>query len=120
MVADIVERLREPVIADAFAEGVITSGILCERLIRERHDAADEIERLRSYITEKAVEANPVVSEAIRSKDAETARLREEVEAIRLIAAKAHRHRANIGKESMFLAAIEGRAAAAVDSDGDG
>ncbi len=44
---DIVLRLREPIIADAFEAGRIQSGVLAERLMKERLDAADEIERLR-------------------------------------------------------------------------
>ena len=44
---DIVDRLREAIIADAFEAGRIQSGVLAERLMKERLDAADEIERLR-------------------------------------------------------------------------
>ncbi len=51
---DIVERLREKIITDAFVEDDITSVALADRLIRERLDAADEITRLRRY--EKLVE----------------------------------------------------------------
>ena len=47
---DLVERLKEKIITDAFVEGDITSGALAERLIRERLDAADEIEKLRSAL----------------------------------------------------------------------
>ena len=46
--SDIVKRLREKIIVDAFAKGSISDGALCDRLIRERLDAADEIERLRA------------------------------------------------------------------------
>lgn len=42
----IVERLREPILADAFEQGRIADGALCERLIRERSEAADRIEAL--------------------------------------------------------------------------
>ena len=49
---DLVERLRENIIADAFDRQAITSGPLAERLIRERKDAADEIERLRERNSE--------------------------------------------------------------------
>lgn len=45
---DIVERLREKIIADAFEQRRIVDGELCERLMDERADAADEIERLRA------------------------------------------------------------------------
>ena len=55
MADDIVERLREKIITDAFAQGEITSGALAERLIRERLDAADEIERLRAALNEQIV-----------------------------------------------------------------
>lgn len=48
--SDIVDRLREKIITDAFADGQITSGALADRLIRERLDAADEIEKLRSAL----------------------------------------------------------------------
>ena len=44
---DIVDRLREAIIADAFEAGRIRSGVLAERLMTERLDAADEIESLR-------------------------------------------------------------------------
>ncbi len=47
---DIVDRLREPIIADAFEAGKIQSGIIAERLMLERLDAADEIDRLRDEI----------------------------------------------------------------------
>ncbi len=47
---DIVDRLREGILADAFERHVITSGSLTDRLIRERHDAADEIERLQKAL----------------------------------------------------------------------
>lgn len=43
---DIVTRLREAIIADAVERREIVNGILAERLIRERHKAADEIENL--------------------------------------------------------------------------
>ena len=44
---DIVKRLRENILADAFKDKAISSGKLTERLIYERRDAADEIVRLR-------------------------------------------------------------------------
>lgn len=43
---DLVKRLREPIIADAFAIHGIQDGQLAERLIQERGQAADTIERL--------------------------------------------------------------------------
>ena len=48
--SDLIERLKEKIITDAFVKGDITSGALAERLIRERLDAADEIEKLRSAL----------------------------------------------------------------------
>lgn len=39
-VAGVVERLSEKIIADAYERGLITSGLLTERLIMERKDAA--------------------------------------------------------------------------------
>lgn len=39
----LVERLREPIIADALADGRIQSGILAERLINERCEAAEAL-----------------------------------------------------------------------------
>ncbi|MFD3263148.1 hypothetical protein [Phenylobacterium ferrooxidans] len=42
----LIERLREPIVSEAFATHRITDGALAERLIRERLDAASEIERL--------------------------------------------------------------------------
>ena len=45
---EIVERLNENIIADAFERKSIVDGALCERLIRERKEAADTIEALRA------------------------------------------------------------------------
>ncbi len=53
---DIVERLQENILADAFKDKVISSGKLTERLIYERRDAADEIERLRKVIIQAIAE----------------------------------------------------------------
>lgn len=44
----IVERLNENIISDAFERRAIVDGALCERLIRERKEAAEEITRLRA------------------------------------------------------------------------
>jgi hypothetical protein len=46
MTQGIAERLREPILADAVEQGRIADGALCERLIRERSEAADRIEAL--------------------------------------------------------------------------
>lgn len=46
---DLVDRLKEKIIVDAFVRREIDDVALCERLIRERLDAADEITRLRKY-----------------------------------------------------------------------
>ena len=43
---ELITKLREPIIGDAFDLGVITSGALADRLIRERLNAADRIEEL--------------------------------------------------------------------------
>jgi len=44
--SDIVERLREGIIAPAFEAKRITSSLLAERLVLERREAADTITRL--------------------------------------------------------------------------
>lgn len=43
---DLIARLREPIIGDAHGDGLITSGRLAERLIRERGEAAAAIAAL--------------------------------------------------------------------------
>lgn len=48
---DIVERLNENIIADAFERRAIVDGALCERLIRERKEAAETIKKLRAAVT---------------------------------------------------------------------
>lgn len=50
--ASFVERLRENIIAPAFGDGSIRDGQLCERLIRERHAAADRIAELEAALAE--------------------------------------------------------------------
>ena len=47
---DNVERLNENIIADAFERRAIVDGALCERLIRERKEAAETIEKLRAAL----------------------------------------------------------------------
>ena len=47
---DLIKRLREGVIADAFRDRTLIDGVLVERLIRERHEAADTIERLKAAL----------------------------------------------------------------------
>lgn len=47
---DLIGRLRKEIIADAFSVGHITDGKIADRLIRERLDAADEIEALRAQL----------------------------------------------------------------------
>ena len=49
---DIAERLIEKIIAKAFEDGKIQSGILAERLTLERIDAHTEITRLRTELEE--------------------------------------------------------------------
>jgi chromosome segregation ATPase len=87
--SDIVERLREPIIADAFEEGRITDGCLADRLVRDRHDASDEIERLIGRVTELEHMVNSdeaqlqhYAYEAMKAQE-EIERLRAEREALR-------------------------------------
>jgi isocitrate/isopropylmalate dehydrogenase len=47
---DIVKRLQEKIIADAFQQHRIEDGMLADRLIRERLDAADKIMRLAAEL----------------------------------------------------------------------
>jgi hypothetical protein len=47
---DLEQRLAERIIAEAYADGRITSGILAERLIRERAEAATRIEALEAEV----------------------------------------------------------------------
>lgn len=47
---DILDSLREPILAHAFGTGAITDGRLCEKLIRERGAAVAEIDRLRTMV----------------------------------------------------------------------
>ena len=46
----LVDRLREVIISDAYAEGQITDYALAERLIRERLGAADKIVRMMALL----------------------------------------------------------------------
>lgn len=46
----IIERLREGVVGPALLDGRILDGALAERLIRERHAAADRIEELEAAL----------------------------------------------------------------------
>lgn len=43
---DILPRLKELIVGDAFEKNIITSGKLAERLLIDRRDAVTEIERL--------------------------------------------------------------------------
>ena len=75
---DIVERLNENIISDAFERRAIIDGALCERLIRERKEAAEEITRLRAE-HKMAFEA---VGDVVKANDdlrAENEKLRNEV-----------------------------------------
>ncbi len=65
---DIVIRLREAIIADAFEAGRIQSGVLAERLMKERLDAADEIERLRELLNLTAANNRTKARELRRAK----------------------------------------------------
>ena len=84
------------------------------RLTRERDEARAAIEREtaeRDRAWQRAVDAWTARAQAA---EADAARLREAVDTIRTIAATAHRHRSNKGKEADFLAVIEDRARAAL------
>lgn len=50
MMDDIVLMLREQIIADAFESRAIMDTALCERLIYERKNAADEIAAMRKEL----------------------------------------------------------------------
>lgn len=60
MMASLVERLRENIIAPAFGDGSIRDGELCERLIRERYHAADRIEELEEALRSVMIGGNHV------------------------------------------------------------
>lgn len=47
---DLIARLREPIIGDAHGDGLITSGRLAERLIRERGESAAALASLRDEV----------------------------------------------------------------------
>lgn len=48
----VIERLREAVIGPALLDGRVSDGALAERLIRERHEAADRLEALEAALGE--------------------------------------------------------------------
>lgn len=90
MTDKLVERLREPIIADAMAAGEITNGILAERIINERGEAAnaltaqaEEIEMLRGQVRVAVDGAQPLWSGEVAAKDTEIARLTAMVEEAR-------------------------------------
>ena len=58
MKGDIVERLREDIVAAALKTGVISYGEFADRLITERRDAANEITRLRGLLIKAIRERN--------------------------------------------------------------
>ena len=47
---DLVKRLREPLVSDAFGRHNIASSLLAERLICDRQDAAQAIEELTAAL----------------------------------------------------------------------
>ena len=49
---DIVARLLDDLVYEAFKDGRITDGVLCSRLIRDRCAAACEVDRLRMLLSE--------------------------------------------------------------------
>ena len=65
---DIIERLRESIIADAYAAGRL-SGALAERIINERHEAADELERLRASNKQLRVALEAAQDMAINARE---------------------------------------------------
>ena len=77
---DIVERLAEAILADAFYRGEI-DGVLAERLIRERQDAAAEITILRAKVA--------MVEKVVEKQVDEVTRLRAELAAAQLVVAAA-------------------------------
>ena len=66
----IVDSLRENIIADAFEKRHLTDGVLAERLIRERGNAADLIEKLTEALEPFCVD-DPAWSEAPDSLEIE-------------------------------------------------
>ena len=59
-VEGLASRLQEPIIADALCIGQIRSGLLAERLIRERGEAAD------CLLSGLGVELRPLAGERLR------------------------------------------------------
>lgn len=55
---DIINQLREEILSEAYRERRITDFKLAERLVRERLNAADEIERLRATL-ERIADTDP-------------------------------------------------------------
>lgn len=79
---DIVTRLREAIIADAVERREIVNGILAERLIRERHKAADEIENLTAERDALRAELAAERDLREREKDAAVAMLQVKIDAL--------------------------------------
>ena len=55
---DLIARLREPIISLMLENGRLTDGIIAERLIRERHGAADALEEKDRRIADLSKEAD--------------------------------------------------------------
>ena len=83
MADDLIERLEELIIADAFEAGHITSSMLAERLIKERAEAAARITALEAEVERLTRERDIAIGERVaRSKT--MAKLRDKLSAIRL------------------------------------
>jgi hypothetical protein len=62
---DLVDRLRDPIISEAFEKGQIIAFALAERIARERQDAADEIQALR--LSAAPQPPSPLVDETLEA-----------------------------------------------------
>jgi hypothetical protein len=87
-------RSSEPIIADAFERKAILDGKLSERLIHERTQAADEIERLRAVPEQLAAMIEGFSAEQIKMAAGEmTAQEMRSVKAVQRWWVSAMRHR---------------------------
>ena len=84
MADDLIERLEELIIADAFEAGHITSSMLAERLIKERAEAAARITALEAEVERLAKDRdaymNDLHKELDRAEKAEAALAAKEAE----------------------------------------
>jgi len=79
MADDLIERLEELIIADAFEAGHITSSMLAERLIKERAEAAARITALEAEV-ERLAKDRDAYKELDRAEKAEAALAAKEAE----------------------------------------